>query len=240
VTGSAPPPIVHYCEGCRQPRAFRINHQVSFVVEEEFLPEQLTVAFCPTCSRPSVFSREIFGSIEDGDVSDYFRLYPPDKRQLTYQIPMAVKASYDEAVRCERAGAWMATATMARRALEAVAREYVPSGRNELFSAIRKMHEDGIISEELQRWANGLRFLGNLGAHPTATSVSAEDATFALDFLQALLEILYDLRPNFEAWETGRKKVPATALGLATATPPAADAAVTKKPARKRKGPAKK
>jgi len=68
------------------------------------------------------------------------------------------------------------------------------------------MYSKGLISQELLDWANELRVLRNLGAHATNERIDVLDATGALDFLQAILEILYDLRPKFEEFKRRREK----------------------------------
>jgi len=70
----------------------------------------------------------------------------------------------------------------------------------------------GIISQELSDWGDQLRVIGNLGAHATNEKIDRQDATEAIDFLQAILEILYDLRPKFEQMRARRSgpSLPAT------------------------------
>ncbi|MEQ1568030.1 MAG: DUF4145 domain-containing protein [Myxococcota bacterium] len=130
-------------------------------------------------------------------------LFPLNERRLGFQLPTKVKESYDEALRCDEAGANIATAVMVRRTLEAVVFEFDPKSRT-LFEALKELKGKGVISDELLRWAHGLRFLGNIGAHPTADVVSDEDANDALDFLQAILETLYHFRPRFQAMQARR------------------------------------
>jgi hypothetical protein len=60
------------------------------------------------------------------------------------------------------------------------------------------MHEQGVISAELLAWGDPLRFMGNVGAHPSETPVAEQDGTDALDFLNAIVETRYHLRPKFE------------------------------------------
>lgn len=58
------------------------------------------------------------------------------------------------------------------------------------------MKDNGLISEELLEWSNELRVLRNLGAHATSEKITGQDANEAIDFLQAILETLYHLRPK--------------------------------------------
>ena len=76
------------------------------------------------------------------------------------------------------------------------------------------MKEGGIISDELARWGNELRFIGNMGAHPTDDVPTNEDAEDALDFLQAIVETLYVLRLKFQIMHDRRRKASESAQEL--------------------------
>jgi hypothetical protein len=80
-------------------------------------------------------------------------------------------------------------------------------GLNELF-------QQGKISQELLSWSDELRFLRNIGAHPTDKKISRDDAHDSLNLLQAILETLYHLRPKFEQMRARR--------AVAAAPPPTA------------------
>lgn len=110
-------------------------------------------------------------------------------------------------MKCENAKAYVAAVVMVRRALEAVTKEHEPSART-LQSGLQAMFARGLMSQELAEWGHQLRVIGNLGAHPTKESVTRQDAIEAMDFLQAMLEILYELRPKFDSMRTRRATVP--------------------------------
>jgi hypothetical protein len=93
---------------------------------------------------------------------------------------------------------------MVGRTLEAVCKEFDPNTKS-VFEGLKSLHVKGIISTELLEWATELRVLRNLGAHATTPKIEVFDALGALDFLQAILEILYDLRPRFEQFKKRRK-----------------------------------
>jgi hypothetical protein len=116
---------------------------------------------------------------------------------LDTTCPALVRESYDEAVRSEGARAYMAAAVMVRRCLEAVCKEYDATCKT-VFSGLQDMLENGVISEELMSWSTELRVIGNKGAHATPEKITRQEAKEAIDFLQAILEILYDLRPKFK------------------------------------------
>ncbi len=92
---------------------------------------------------------------------------------------------------------------MVGRALEAACKEAIPNSKS-INDGLKKMLADGIISQELYDWANELRILRNLGAHATLAQIEQQDANESIDFLQAILETLYHLRPKFEQMKARR------------------------------------
>jgi len=118
---------------------------------------------CAVCYRPAIIRQIEVAS--DEFVFDA-QLYPPPSK-LDATLPDRVRESYSEAHKCASAQAWLATAVMVRRTLEAIGKEFDPTARN-LFGGLRVMKEGGVISEEVWTWGEALRFLGNTGAHPTS------------------------------------------------------------------------
>jgi hypothetical protein len=142
----------------------------------------------------------------DGFEADpYARAFPEEDRHVGFALPAIVRASYEEAVKCERAKVWMAAAVMVGRALEAVCKDYDPMSKT-MFGGLLS---NGAISQELYDWANALRALRNNAAHATeTTTIFEQDAVEALDFLQSILEILYELRPKFIKMQQRQSKIP--------------------------------
>ncbi|WP_341280729.1 DUF4145 domain-containing protein [Paenibacillus sp. FSL H8-0537] len=132
-------------------------------------------------------------------------MFPKDERIVNYSIPQIVRESYDEAVRCEKAKAAIAVVVMVGRSLEAICKDFVPDSKT-INSGLKMMKDNGFISEELLEWSNELRFLRNQGAHATSKKITLEDAEDSLDFLQAILEILYHLRPRFKDIKNRREQ----------------------------------
>lgn len=188
--------IIVFCFYCQDKKLFNIIS--TYIVEDKKNREDREYAFavCDSCKQPSLFYREdpIGLGLEFWDYD--MCVYPKDERILVYQIPEIVRESYEEAVRCEKAKASIATVVMVGRALEAVCNDFVPDSKS-IMTALVKMKDDGVISEELLEWSNELRFLRNQGAHATSNKISPNDASDSIDFLQAILEILYHLRPRF-------------------------------------------
>jgi hypothetical protein len=197
---SQPRQLAFDCPQCDGPQMFDVRN-VHKSRGEDGLWEEFTYGVCTRCQRPVVLTRYNFGGGFDED--QYYRAYPALQRQIAFAIPEGVRRAYDEAVKTEQAKAWMATAVMAGQALEAVCKDYDHSIRT-ISDGMQKLLGAGVISQELFEWGNGLRVVRNRGAHVTSRPVTADDARFAMDFLQALLEILYSLRRQFGVWKDQR------------------------------------
>jgi hypothetical protein len=162
---------------------------------------EYTLASCESCNQFALFTREY----PEGLQADFYRKkYPPERRNPTlYTAPFEVLESYIEAVKCEESRAWMATVVMVRRSLEAVCKDF-GSKSDSVFTGLKELNEQGIISDELHKWADVLRDIGNIGAHVKKKKVTKDDAEDSLDFLEAILETLYYHRPKFELMEDRR------------------------------------
>lgn len=202
--------MIYFCEHCETHRNF--NSLSVAEVRGGGFPEEFTFAVCEVCHYPAVYSREDYDLGEGFEDDEYYRVYPPHERTVSFVLPAIVRESYDEAVRCESHKSWIACVTMVGRTLEAVTKEYAPEVRN-MFGGLKKMYQDGAISQEIHDWANELRAIRNIGAHATPQKLSRQDATESLDFLQAILETIYYMRPKFIAMKARR--------GVTSIAPPA-------------------
>jgi hypothetical protein len=166
-------------------------------------PGELEYLFghCVRCNT-SALVREWASSPE---TVEYDQLYPAKVRAHALKLPPRVDVSYKEAILCLDARAWLATAVMVRRTLEAVGKEFDPNART-LLKGLEALHAKGAISDELKAWGTELRFLGNIGAHPSDDEISYHDATEAVEFLNAIIETIYHLRPKFQAMQARRTK----------------------------------
>lgn len=169
---------------------------------EEYSPTELYVlGHCVACHHPGLLRLTEIGPNEWA--SD--QLFPKSVATPDFALPDRVKESYFEALMCHDAKAHLATAVMIRRTLEAIAKEFDPSAKN-LFSGLKAMMTNGLISNELYQWGDELRFIGNIGAHPTDDVVSEADTQDALEFLNAIVETIYHLRPRFQAMRARRER----------------------------------
>jgi hypothetical protein len=170
---------------------------------------------CPACGSPFLLAQSYAGiRVEHGLEYEGWAqpdaLYPTPSRAIPADLPPLVAKGYREAIRCEAAEAWLATAVMVGRTLEAVAIAHTGSDAM-LAKGWKEMQDQGIISAELASWGDELRYLRNIAAHPTEKEVTEQDAREALDFLEAIVETIYVLRVRFEKMKARRKPPTAAA-----------------------------
>jgi hypothetical protein len=156
---------------------------------------------CAKCERVGLVEYE--RDEPKGEASDARQIWPSSVRPVEFDLPPRVMEAYQEALRCESAGAWIATALMARRTLEAVVRDFAPE-QERVLEGLKAMLAKGLISEELYRWGDEIRFLGESGA--SEYPIGHQDAKEALEYLNALIENLYFLREKFKRMQARRQR----------------------------------
>jgi hypothetical protein len=83
---------------------------------------------------------------------------------------------------------------MARRTLEAIATDKGGKSTDPLAKRLGNMASSGMLQPTLAAWAKEVRLVGNVGAHADPLdTVSKEDASQLIEFLQALMDYLYVL-----------------------------------------------
>ena len=92
---------------------------------------------------------------------------------------------------------------MVRRAIEGFCAENGVKNKT-LHRALRELVEREVIDVRLLEWADGLRILGNAGAHFTEDVVSKQDASDALDLVEAMLDYVYVFSVKFQQFKTRR------------------------------------
>jgi hypothetical protein len=153
-----------------------------------------------------VFSQWGSDGVEVADFDDDpYRMYPPQDRVLSDEIPIELRQVHDEARACIRAKAYTAAAVMSGRVLEGVCDLNDVKGST-LQNRLAKMKEDGLIDGRLWEWADALRTVRNSAAHFSTESVSKQDAEDAVAFTEALLDYLYVLTARFNALKERRAK----------------------------------
>lgn len=187
--------LIYHCEQCEDKKSYKTI--TTFTNPDEGPECEYTFAFCETCNYPSLFIREDDGTENGFDSDNYYKIYPSNERHFGSQLPTLIRTSYEDAVKCEIEKIPTACVVMVGRTLEAICKEHVPNSPS-IFKGLEEMKRQGIISEEIFNWAQNLRVLRNAGAHATNVDITNQESTEALDFLQAIMEILYHLRPRFK------------------------------------------
>jgi len=190
-----------WCPECKAHMQLVIDASHGWTPEEGDLTTYYRFGHCVRCRRPGLLAELETGQDEYEVQSQEY----PATRNIGAHLPDKVDESFREALRCEVAGAPLATAVMVRRTLEAIGRTFDSEART-LARVLRTMKDQGLISEELAQWGDALRFIGNIGAHPTDDVVTMQDAREALDFLVAIVDTIYVLRPKFQKMKARRAR----------------------------------
>lgn len=164
--------------------------------EMHMQPERVALIECQGCSRPCLYIQEDF----DGTWCEREQLWPSPGRPVSEYVPIEIREDFNEARTCLNAGAPTAAVAMVRRALEAVCKDQ-GSNKSVLAHSLDELSRLGKIDGRLLEWAHKLRVLGNSAAHSTTNRISLQDAGDALSFLEALLDYLYVLAAQFDAFQ---------------------------------------
>ena len=172
-------------------------------------PDQPTwryiLATCEICWHALVLRQLIMEDEEKHTKQIIEVLWPSPERVLSSTIPGRLRREHAEARACFRAKAFIATVVMVRRTLEGVCSDHEIT-KKPLYAALDEMKSRGLIEGRLLEWAQGLRVLGNDGAHFTGKRVSQADAEDALALAEAILDYLYVFSAQFDAFKERRRK----------------------------------
>jgi hypothetical protein len=165
-------------------------------------PGKWTLATCPRCLDPLLMLQVDYGYGYDADAPA--RMFPPQDRQLGWQVPENIKNAFNEAVACFKAKAFTASAIMCRKTLEGLCAEHGVKGTN-LSQSLQKLRDKQIIEAQLFEWAEALRTLGNQAAHGVECSISIEDCQDTLDFTEALVQYVFTYQDQFQRFKQRRE-----------------------------------
>ena len=190
--------VCPHCEGpiIATPHGYTLSYDPA-----EGPPERWTLLQCPSGHTLLVLQNEYSGLTFDDD--DPFRVYPPQDRQLSDEIPEPLRLTHEEARRCLRAKAYTAAVAMSGRTLEGAC-ELQGVKEDSLYRSLAKMKDKKLIDGRLWDWAEILRDVRNTAAHFNDEEISRRDAEDALAFSEALLDYLYVLTARFNALKTRR------------------------------------
>lgn len=128
-------------------------------------------------------------------------------------VPEGIAAVANEAHRCLEALAPRAAATMARAAIEAIAKDKGANG-NSLMAKIDSLAASGHISEAMKEAAHEIRFSGNSAAHSdiVQSSGNQDEAEEIVALMSTILDRVYSepariarVRARREAREQGKE-----------------------------------
>jgi hypothetical protein len=115
--------------------------------------------------------------------------------------PEAVARCWVQAHRGAEREDWDSAVVMARSSMQGALREQGANGKN-LRQEIDDLASRGILPPHMKEWAHELRAIGNESAHPLPheTKAEAEDVRDVIEFLDFLLQYLYDLPQQIKAY----------------------------------------
>jgi hypothetical protein len=142
----------------------------------------------------------------------------PGAGVLDPEVPPTIAGAYDEAMRCLAIQAYRATVVMCRGMLAYVVEDQGSDEvrtKKSLAAQLRQMSVDGSLHTSLANWADHVRLLGNVGAHPNELGlVTAEEATELTKLCRQLLTVLYEVPASID-------RARANTSADTTASPPA-------------------
>jgi hypothetical protein len=166
--------------------------------DEDGGPFELSLIQCEFCDSPSLVRQD------EASEAAPVEVWPTSRRPLHEGIPARVRDGVTEARKCFEAGAFPATAVMVRRAIEGICAS-LGAKHKTLHRALQELVQRDMIDPRLLEWADGLRLLGNVGAHFTDQAITKQDASDALDLIEAMLDYVYVFSVKFEQFKARRK-----------------------------------
>ena len=144
---------------------------------------------CPKCGNTTILAYP----------NDKSRLIPikPLSFAKTFPdyVPLQVRKDYEEAFSIMNLSP-KASATLARRCLQGIIRDFYNITENTLNGEICKLEKSGIVSPDIIETFNDLRKIGNIGAHMEKdvnyiVDIDPNEAEILLNFIEYLIEQTY-------------------------------------------------
>ena len=197
-----PRPMAVHCPTCDVVDIAVPMGSTTFYEESEGPPERYTLLRCPQM-HPLLVVQNRFVGVEFNEDGPY-RVYPPQERQLSVEVPQALRDAHAEARLSFSAKAYKATVVMCGRTLEGVC-QLQGVKEDTLAKSISTMKRLGLIDGRLWEWAKLLKDVRNASAHFNTEIVGRQDAEDCLAFNEALLDYLYVLKQRFDAMKDRRE-----------------------------------
>lgn len=134
--------------------------------------------------------------------------WPLEIKEAPEHWPKEVQRLWLQASRSLSSENWDATVVMARSALQVALRDQEAVGSN-LKQEIKDLASKGLLPPIMREWSDEVRLLGNDSAHPEIGSegASPEDAKDVVEFLDYLLEYLYDVPKRINEFRRRKENV---------------------------------
>ncbi|MDD4955592.1 MAG: DUF4145 domain-containing protein, partial [Candidatus Omnitrophica bacterium] len=137
----------------------------------------VSVYVCCVCGG-TLFTRAYGNKLQEQKLD----IYPVNLPSIPKEIPDKIKSICHEAHTCFNVGAWNATTTMCRRAVQECIIDKGGQG-NTLYNQIDDLAGKRIITDDIKDWAHEIRILGRDGAHADIpTDVGEQEAKFCIEF----------------------------------------------------------
>lgn len=155
-------------------------------------PSTVNISFflCPKCKKYNIHASGI-GKVTKGIEVP---IMPISKaKQFPDYIPKSIRSDYEEAYAIVNLSP-KASATLSRRCLQGMIRDFFQIKENNLFNAINKL--EGKIPAQQWRVIDGIRRIGNIGAHMEKdinliVDIEPDEATKLLKLIEHLLQQWY-------------------------------------------------
>lgn len=194
------------CKHCQARVQANVLAESEYVDSEDGERYQYIFAECTHCKNPVVgHSRWVDVDHDDGGWTYPERLWPAPENSLPRNLPPTVRKSLREAKLCFDSQAYMATAVMCGRAVEALCLDKTKS--KTLAKGLQDLRANKVIDDKLFEWSEALRKERNIGAHAGEEEISWQDARDVLDFAIAISEYVYVLDEKYKAY-LDRKRQP--------------------------------
>lgn len=151
------------------------------------------VIYCKNCRKPVYIVID-----KEGIVTDQ---YPKSTIKLPEEIPKKIRVDFKEAIKCFNSGAYKATVTMCRRALQNSTIDLGASKNKRLIEQINELYDKRIIPDGIKDWSHEIRQFGNFGAHPQddrLENINEEDSKNILSFLEDFCKYVYVMPEKVE------------------------------------------
>jgi len=198
----APGRMAVHCPSCDGPVIGEPRGYTTAYDPETGRPERWTLLQCPA-SHTMLVLQESYGSGMTFDDDTPYRIYPPQDRRLSAEVPESLRAAHDEARKCFHAKAYTAAVAMCGRTVEGAC-ELQGVKEQTLQKSLERMKADGLIDGRLAEWADQLRGVRNSAAHFNSDLITRQDAEDSIAFNEALLDYLYVLTARFNAMKARR------------------------------------